>query len=286
MASSVSNPLASLIESRKRKNKNNAATLRKLHKTHGEANISDEDMARFFELDPERAAERGLPVLMTKAQWLEIMHELGTAPVNDLYRRSGALPKIPKRPARPSPGERARASAAEWKVAMQRSAASRAASAAASRASSAAASGASSAAASGASAASMGSNGSSGAPGPPLALLPRAPAGAESNAAAAALQSGLGNYPNSPRAGDPAGAASSSRATSRLTVNSPAASFGAPSNGSRVINMLSAASTEAFRQNWIREAQRRAAARSRAAAPGPGGKRKTRRSHKTRRQRK
>ena len=279
MASSVSNPLASLIESRKRKNNNNAATLRKLHKTHGEANISDEDMARFFELDPERAAERGLPVLMTKAQWLEIMHELGTAPVNDLYRRSGALPKIPRRPERPSPGERARASAAEWKVAMQRSAASRASSAAASGASSAAASGA-------ASVASMGSNGSSGAPGPPLALLPRAPAGAESNAAAAALQSGLGNYPNSPRAGDPAGAASSSRATSRLTVNSPAASFGAPSNGSRVMNMLSAASTEAFRQNWIREAQRRAATRSRAAAPGPGGKRKTRRSHKTRRQRK
>jgi len=270
MASSVNNPLASLIQSRKNKNKNSAATLRRLHRTRGEANISDEDMARYFELDPERAAERGLPVLMTKAQWREIVHELGTAPVNDLFRRTGALPQVPRRPAGLSPGERVRAraqaTAAEWKTAMQRSAASRASSAA-SRGSVAVSRG------------SNGSNGSNGAPGLPLPLLPRAPVGAVSNASAAALQAGLGEYPNSPRAGDPAGAASSSsRATSRLTVNSPAASFGAPSNANGRMNMLGKASSMAFRQTWIVEAQRRAAAR--AAAAGPGGKRKTRRQRK------
>jgi hypothetical protein len=273
MASTLENPMNPQVQERARiarlrreANGRFASTLRRIHEQAGLSQISDTNMARYIQLDPERSAQRGLPVLMTKDQWKEIQPRLGLEPVNTLFRRSGALPGnvaplVPKRPTAPSPSEKRRAEAEA--IARSRAARSAAASATAAEWHQAV----SKAASRGSVAASRVSNGSVGSisvPGPSLPLLPRAPAGAASSASAAALQAGIGEYPNSPRGSDPAGAASSSRGQSRLTLNSQAGSFGAPSNTSRRMNMYAAA--------------------SRAARPG--GKRKTRRSRKTRRQRK
>ena len=285
---------AQIAQLRREANSRFATTLRKIHDQHALAEISDANMARYIELDPERSAQRGLPVVMTKEQWKEIQPRLGQEPVNILFRRSGALqgnvpPLAPRRPGGPSPGERQRANAAA-RAEAERASAAEASEAAAVATAAEWHKAVSRAASRGSVAASRGSNGSagsSGVPGPPLPLSIRAPSGPASSAAAAALQAGLGNY-NSPRVGDPSGASSSVRAESRLTLNTPAGSFGAPSRGQQVMNVLGSASSAAFRQNSIAAARRLAATRAaeRAAAAGPGGKRKTRRSRKTRRQRK
>jgi hypothetical protein len=271
MASLVVNPAgpnfqkrASVAQMRSEANGRFAAQLRKIHVDHSLANISHTNMARYIELDPERSSQRGLPVVMTKEEWKAIQPQLGTEPVNVLFRRTGALqgnvpPLAPRRPKAQSPSERAHSVAELKGITPARSANMWRSE-------------------SGYNSGPTLNNGSSGAPRSAQALSLRAPRGAVSNASAAALQAGLGNYPNSPRAGDPAGAASSSRAQSRLTLNSPAGSFGATSNVSRKVNAYNVASSTAFRQNWIKEAQRRAA--TRGSASGTGGKRKTRRQRK------